>query len=60
MNDKIDKRQYHDLLNELENHPKILQQILDFHVINTLQDLPLNAFHAVQKEIRRIKKILGE
>lgn len=60
MVDKIDARQCQDLLNELENHPKMLEQILKYHNIKALKDLPLGEFYTVQKEIRRIKRILNE
>jgi len=56
----IDTRQYQDLLNELKNHPKMLEQILTYHSIKSLKDLPEDEFYNVQKEIRRIKRILNE
>lgn len=57
---KIDQRQYEDLLSELEDNPYTLEQIYKYYSITSLKDLPLDQFHTLQKEIRRINKILNK
>lgn len=54
-NDVIDKRQYDELLLELEGYPKVAQDIMDKHQISTLADLPNSEYHRALVKIREIK-----
>lgn len=55
-NDVIDKRQYEELLIELDGYPALADDIMKKHDITTLADLPHSFYHQALMSIRNIKK----
>lgn len=57
--DVIDKKDYDQLMIELNDNMVLTQQIQDAYNVTTLQDLPARQFQYAMAEIRRIKRNLA-
>lgn len=55
-NDVVDKRQYEELMLELDGYPSVAKDIMDKHDIQSLADLPNSEYHPALMRIRNIKK----
>ena len=58
--DVIDKRQYDELMLELEGYPALAEDIMKIHQIDTIADLPHTEYYNAITKIRKIKVLDSE